>query len=622
MGTRLTVKQRDIIAIGSDWQVQRQPVGENLCVCLELWYNQLMGGPLGHAFTPRNETKPGTRRTVRRRTSASHARDSAEAPIVAILDSYHLQLRQREYLLRISRAMTSRLDLPSLLRLILNSAVDMTGGEAGLIALRGAEDQFTVRASMGIPAALLPLFKPLWDDLPLLSSQADLAHWHIPNLSSRLGLVSASVGISLSQVVALPLVLEDRLEGIIYVFRKRDHGFSSNDRQFLASFADQAAIAVRNAQLYQQLSDEKLRLDAIIANSADGILILDRDQRVEVINRALSQMTGWTTESAKGRLCHEILELRDRQGRSLCEKECPLRPGTGQELRYLEGDILSPRRKLLTVGITYTPLYDQDGQLMNIVCNVHDITRFREAEELKSTFISVISHELKTPVALIKGYAGTLRREDADWDRETLFNGLSVIEEESDKLADLIDNLLDASRIQAGVLDLEISEVALGQLAAKVVSRLKPQTKGHRLVLALPDDLPAASGDPERLEAVFYNLLTNAIKYSPDGGEIRVGGHATEADVIVHVADQGVGIASEDAERLFQPFSRVDSGLTRRTPGAGLGLFLCKAIIEGLGGRIWFESEPGRGATFFFALPRADVGHPWAEAQGPSGAAK
>ena len=526
-----------------------------------------------------------------------------------MLDSYHLQLRQREYLLRISRAMTSRLDLPSLLRLILNSAVEMTGGEAGLIPLRGAEDQFAVRASIGIPGALLPLFQPLWDDLPLLSSQADLAQWRIPNLSAKLRLVAASVGITLSQVVALPLVLEDSLEGIIYIFRKQDHGFSGNDRQILASFADQAAIAVRNAQLYQQLSDEKRRLDAIIANSADGILILDRHQRVEVINRTLSQMTGWTTEKARGRLCHEILELRDRQGRSLCDKECPLRKGAAVDHRYVEGDIITPQPKLLTVGITHTPLYDQDGYLLNIVCNVHDITRFREAEELKSTFISVISHELKTPVALIKGYAGTLRREDAHWDRDTLFDGLSVIEEESDKLADLIDNLLDVSRVQAGVLELEISDVALAQLATKVVNRLRTQTESHQLVLAFSEDLPVVSGDPERLEAVLYNLLTNAIKYSPEGGEIRVGGSANARNVVVYVADQGVGIADEDREHLFQPFSRVDSGLTRRTPGAGLGLFLCKAIIEGLGGKIWFESDPGKGTTFFFALPRGDLDH-------------
>lgn len=527
---------------------------------------------------------------------------------MAMLADY--QLRQREYLLRISRAMTSRLELPSLLRLILSSAVDMVGGEAGLIALRGPDEQFAVRASIGIPVTVLSFFKPLWENLPLPRGSADLARWGIPDLSARLGLVAASVDISLRQVVALPLILEENLEGIIYVFRERDHSFSANDRQVLASFADQAAIAVRNARLYQEVSDEKRRLDAIITNSADGIMILDSYQRVQVINRTLSRMTGWLEERAKGRYCWEILDLRDRRGRSLCEKSCALRSSPPDLHYYIEGDIARPNGKTITVGVTYTPLHDGEGRLLNVICNVHDITRFREAEELKSTFISVISHELKTPVALIKGYAGTLRREDADWDRDTLREGLAIIEEESDKLATLIDNLLDASRIQAGALRLEMNDVALPKLAAKVVDRLRTTAPSetavapHRFRLDFPADFPVIEGDEARLEAVLTNLISNAIKYSPQGGEIRVGGMFDDREVIVYVADQGVGIAQEDRDLLFQPFSRIDSGLTRRTPGVGLGLYLCRAIVEGHGGRIWVESAPGQGASFYFALPR------------------
>ncbi len=516
------------------------------------------------------------------------------------------QLRQREYLLQISRAMTARLDLPSLLRLILNSAVDMLGGEGGLIALRGADGQLTVRASSGIPMAVLPLFQPLWADLPLVQGHVDLAHWRIPDLSGRLGLVAAAVGISLRQVVALPLMLEDSMEGVIYVFRTRDHAFSANDRQILASFADQAAIAVRNARLYQQLGDEKRRLDATIANSADGILILDPHYRVEVMNKSLARLTGWSMEEAKGRFCYEILALRDRQGRPLAHTSCLHSSNSFGQPSYQEGDMVRRSGQRATVGITCSPLYDQDGQLINIICSVHDITRFREAEELKSTFISVISHELKTPVALIKGYAGTLRREDAHWDEKTLREGLQIIEEESDKLSTLIDNLLDASRIQAGGLKLEMSDVMLPRLAQKVVSRLQTQTSRHRFQIEFPPNFPVVIGDAARLEAVFYNLVANAIKYSPQGGKVRVGGYFDEREVTVYVADQGVGIAREDQDRLFNPFSRVDSGLVRRAPGAGLGLYLCRAIVEAHGGRIWVESALEQGSTFYFSLPRGD----------------
>jgi PAS domain S-box-containing protein len=516
------------------------------------------------------------------------------------------QLRQREYLLQISRAMSARLDLPSLLRLILNSAVDMLGSEVGLIALRGQDDLLKVSASIGIPAGLLHFFEPLWTDLPLLQSRAELPHWRIPDLYSRLGLVAHAVGIALRQVVSLPLMLEDNIEGIIYVFRTQDNAFSANDRQILASFADQAAIAVRNARLYQQISAEKRRLDAIIADSADGILILDGRYRVQVINKSLARLTGWDMDNARGRLCYEILDLKDRQGRPLPHAACPFLPESNDQPAYQEGHLHRPQSKMITVGVTCSPLYDEEGQLLNIICNVHDITRFREAEEMKSTFISVISHELKTPVALIKGYAGTLRREDAHWDDKTLREGLNIIEEESDKLAALIDNLLDASRIQAGALKLEMSDVAIPKLAQKAVTRFQTQTSRHSFKVEFAPDFPIVLGDPERLEAVFYNLLTNAIKYSPQGGEIRVGGQFDDREVVVYVVDQGIGITGEDQEYLFQPFSRVDSGLSRRTPGAGLGLYLCRAIIEAHGGRIWIESVPGQGSTFRFSLPRGD----------------
>ena len=202
------------------------------------------------------------------------------------------QLRQREYLLQISRAMTSRLDLPSLLRLILTSASEMVRAEAGLIALRrGQSTDLVIHASHGIPASLLPRFAPLLADFPLQTEQ-----YALPDLQARLNLVARAIRLPLQQVVALPLVFGDRLLGVIYLFRSGGIAFSANDEGVLATFADQAAIAVRNAQLYQQVSAEKQQLDAIIENSADGVMILDPELRIQVFNRALSQMTGWPAE--------------------------------------------------------------------------------------------------------------------------------------------------------------------------------------------------------------------------------------------------------------------------------------------------------------------------------------
>jgi len=582
-------------------------------------------------------------------------------------------LRQRDYLLKISRAMTARLDLPSLLQLIISQAVELLQGQAGLIALLGRDGEFHVRASYGLPAQTHQLFAPLLTpDVPLSD-----ALWPMSDLYARLQLVAAGAGISLRQVVGLPLTLEDELIGVIYVFRTRGTAFSSDDRQVLSSFANQAAIAVRNATLYQQLAEERDRLDAIIENSADGVLILDADCHIETINRALAEMTGWTPEQARGHHCHEVIALRNRQGLDVCEEGCPLhifdqhpvprsvspprvvgevatasRPAVGESAQgdgnvakerqdsslaelqrdssrlQTEGDIIRPDGQRTSVSITYSPLYDHEGTLVHIVGSVHDVSRFREAEEMKTMFISVISHELKTPVALIKGYANTLRREDAHWDRDTVRESLTIIEEESDRLDRLINNLLEASRIQAGTLKLEMGDVSVPRLAAKVVERFRvslqtspgtparTETPKYDLQLDFPSDFPPLLADEERLQEVFSNLLSNAIKYSPDGGTIRVGGRVIVATTRAsrhpfgetdyaefYVSDQGIGIPAAQQAKLFEPFYRVDSSLGRRTQGVGLGLFLCRAIIEGHGGRIWVESIPGKGSTFRFTLP-------------------
>jgi PAS domain S-box-containing protein len=516
------------------------------------------------------------------------------------------QLRQREYLLEISRAITAQLDLGAVLRLIIQYAAEMLRGRAGLIALRQDDGSFHVRASYGLPAQLPHLFAPLFADIPYRLERTDLARWTIPDLEMKLALVSAALGLPLRQVVALPLVIRNSLMGMIYVFRTEGAAFSTNDRQVLASFADQAAIAVQNARLYQEVINEKRRLDAIIANSGDGIMILDREQRVQVFNKALEAMTGASAKQAIGRPCCEVFDLHNRQeGTSVCETECPLKFKAPGEHLYVEGDITRRDGSAISVGITYSPLFDDDGELVNVIANVRDITRFREAEEMKSTFISVISHELKTPVSLIKGYAGTLRREDAKWDERTLRESLAVIEEESDRLNQLIDNLLDASRLQAGALKLELGYVALDKLASQTVAKFRTQTQQHILSLDFPPDFPTVLGDSERLRQVFDNLLSNAIKYSPQGGAIRVSGRADGDWVYVAVRDEGIGIPKDEQEHVFDRFYRVESSLSRRTQGTGLGLFLVKAVIEAHQGRVWVESAPGQGTTFVFSLPRS-----------------
>ncbi len=512
-----------------------------------------------------------------------------------------VRIRQRDYLLRISKAITQELDLSKLLARILGDATELLAGQASLIALRGEQGGWRLSASHGLPAALARNIDPL---LAEVSDHEDPARFELPEINRLLQNITRIVSMNLLTGVGLPLIAHKRVIGLIFIFRTYRGVFSSNDRTLLQSFADQAAIAVQNAQLYTQVNREKQRLDAILDSSPDGILILRPDKTIERCNPAFKRLWDGVAEQIEGKSHSDIVRwLNKDQGISLEEAETGGWPLTAYATLYVEGDVKRLDDTPLAVGITYAPLLSPEGNLLNIIATARDITHFREAEELKGTFISVISHELKTPVALIKGYVGTLRRDDVSWNSEVVQDSLEVIEEEADRLTDLIEDLLDASRLQAGGLKLNLIDIAFEPFVEKIVERFQTQSTKHNFVIDFPAEFPFVMADEDRINQVISNLLSNAIKYSPDGGLIRVSGQVRSEHVIICVQDQGMGIQPGDIPHVFDRFYRSDSA-SRTTQGAGLGLYLTREIIEAHGGRIWVDPRPGDGARICFSLPR------------------
>lgn len=510
------------------------------------------------------------------------------------------RVRQRDYLLEISRAITQELNLDKLLARILDISVEMLAGQAGLIALRGEEGGWTVTTSYGIPATFLQYLDPLLAEVP---EYDDPSRFELPEINRLIQNLTRVSTLGLLTGVVLPLIARKQVLGVIFIFRNYQGVFSTNDRALLQSFADQAAIAVQNAQLYTQVRREKQRMDALLDSAADGMLILYPDHRIERCNPAFMRLVSTTSERLSGRLHEDIIRwVKVREGQTLEQAEAGGWPLTPNATLYVEGDLERTSGSPLPVGITYAPLVFNNN-LVNIIATVRDITRFREAEELKSTFISVISHELKTPVALIKGYVGTLRREDASWDPAIVNDSLEVIEEEADRLTALIENLLDASRLQAGGLSMSLSDVDLRKLAERLAARFRTQSQQHEIVVDFPADFPIILGDEGRMGQVLSNLISNAIKYSPGGGEIRVSGQVRPEQVVICVSDQGPGIAASDLPHIFDRFYRSKEAV-RNTKGAGLGLYLARAVVEAHGGRIWVDPIPGQGARICFSLPR------------------
>lgn len=234
------------------------------------------------------------------------------------------------------------------------------------------------------------------------------------------------------------------------------------------------------------------------------------------------------------------------------------------------------------------------------------VQALRELDRLKSELLSTVSHELRTPLASIKGYAGTLLRDDVEWDDETCREFLHIIDEESDRLGELIEDLLQMSQIEAGILRVDPQPVRVPRMALRVAKKARSGVSKHNVNVLFPPEYPVVWADARRVEQVLRNLVENAIKYSPEGGTVTVRGDVEGNEAHIAVSDEGIGIAPSDLDRVFERFFRADGTEVRRAGGTGLGLSICQGIVQMHGGRIWAESALGVGSTFHFTLPLAD----------------
>jgi PAS domain S-box-containing protein len=381
------------------------------------------------------------------------------------------------------------------------------------------------------------------------------------------------------------------------------HGPEGSLHLFIAHLA----AGLRSALRAQLLMKEQRRLAAIFQNSTDGILTVDTAMRIIDFNPAMERLTGWSESEVLGRFYYEVLRPRDRQGNELGLQGSPiLQAFAGQIVVNREMVISARDGQRFEVSVAASCVRSAKGEPMSGILNVRDISREREQEEQRSTFISVISHELQTPIAIIKGYASTLARTDAMLDAEALRSRLLAVEEEADRLNRLVSNLLYASRIQAGGLQMDIAPLDLPRLIERMVRRFNVSSPGVNIRLDLPANLPTVMADRDRIEEVLQNLLDNAVKYSSGPPTITIACRATGDEVIVSVSDAGMGIALRDQEQIFERFHRAGNTIVSSTQGAGLGLYICRAIVEAHGGHIWVESTLHQGSTFSFSLPRAE----------------
>jgi two-component system phosphate regulon sensor histidine kinase PhoR len=412
-------------------------------------------------------------------------------------------------------------------------------------------------------------------------------------------------------VLGVPLALERRNEtnevidrnvmGICCAFDKHyGRDFEPEDARLLAMMARQVSAVLVTSRLYWQAVERTKTVMATLESMAVGLIAISLNQTITQAN-AVARDAFRLDQEAVGRLYTEVIpndHMRQVVADSFERQESQAReivvPGEDGERHHI-------------FRVQSEPIVSEDARPLGWVIVLEDITDIREAERMMAAFVDRASHERRTPLTSIKGFVATLLQAgEGGFDWETQAEFLDIVDTEAERLGQLIDDLLNVARLQNGRgLDFRFEPVDLEVLVQRVV-RLQSKSsyvRGHEIAVTM-EGLPAVMADEGKVEQVLNNLLSNALKYSPNGGTVSIKGKVDGDGVLISISDQGMGIPKEQIPRMFQQFFRVEGSHMLGIKGTGLGLYLVKHLIEGHGGRIWVESEFGQGSTFLVWLPK------------------
>jgi len=523
-----------------------------------------------------------------------------------------LQRRNMELaaLNRLGAILAESLSLEDTLQAALAELVAAASSPLGAVYLR-RDGEFFCAARVASVKALADLLPPSLDSALSEMLQADPARLTAEQLPDSLR--RAVVAADAKSVWLTGLMAQAETKGLLLITTAEEEVAVS----LLAASARQIAAAVQNAQLFEESVTRRQRTEAIIQNMADGVLVLDREDRISVCNPALRNILGILREDLMGRSIHEFRDSPDPGLAALWEIGAPSADLLEQlqamsydssgasEMPFVVRREVSLSAPLNRIVMVYTTqLRDLAHNPMGQVRLVRDITRERELERMKSDFVSIVSHELRTPLFYIKGFIELLLQGKAE-DAKVRTEFLNIIRDQTEHLRKLVEDILDTAKMEQGSLVLKRERVPVEDLIRQAVADAEgmASSAGVALRVEIPEPLPEVMGDFIRLKQVMANLIGNAIKFSKSGGVATVRGLRKPGEVWVQVEDQGTGIPPQSLPHVFDKFFQAESSQTRSSGGAGLGLYIAKQIVERLGGRIWAESERGKGSKFTFALP-------------------
>ncbi|RLC92798.1 MAG: hypothetical protein DRI77_12530 [Chloroflexi bacterium] len=526
-------------------------------------------------------------RAIQRALSATRLVEERDQLMQQLLDAnqqLERQLQELNAIYTIGRSVTSVLDLNRVLNRVVEAAVYVADAEEGLLLLLdNGKDELYLRAAKNVDEKVARNLRVRVDDS--VAGRAIKSNRPVLVTGEHAKVIT---GYLVQALLYLPLQVPDRgVIGVLGVInRQKESSFSEKDIFLLSALADYAAVAIENARLFESAEIERAKLEAVLRQTQDAIIIVDEDNTIRLCNAAARTVLDLSEEAAIQEMVAEDIPnqvLREsfsqaQQTGQIIHTEIPLRDGR-------------------TFNAQLTPIKGVGCVLM-----MQDITHLKELDRVRSEFVANVSHDLRTPLTTIQGYVELLPRVGPVNERQQEF--IQCVHESMQTITELINSLLDIDRIESG-LALEMAPHDLVQVIEEAVRDLRPQAekKMQDLRWDPSQTLPLVRCNPRRLRQVMDNLIGNAIKYTQESGWVAVSATEDTGHVVVHVTDNGIGIPLAQQPYIFDKFYRVESDETIGVVGSGLGLAIVKTVIEKHNGRIWVESKPGKGSTFSFVLP-------------------
>ena len=531
----------------------------------------------------------------------------------------HLRAR----LSRLSEAslrINESLDFETVLQGVLDSARSLTGATYGVVSVLGATGEVPRFLASGMEQQQA---RELWD-IPggaevaeqlgeltqalrrIKDFRAHLRGWGMPDLTWPIGLSPAPA------FLGAPIRHRGETVGNFYLLERQGGGeFPGEDEETLAMFASEAALVIANARTYRDEQRARADLETLVHTAPVGVVVLDaRNPAVRSVNREAMRIgAGLLTDSQSVEDLLRTVTVRRADGREFSLDHSLAEYSANETVRAEEVLVAVPDGRNISVLLNATPIHTAEGALDSYVVTMQDLAPLKDLERLRAEFLAMVSHELRTPLTSIKGSIATLLDSSSDLDPAEADQFFRIIDEQSEHMRYLISDLLDVARIETGTLPVALEPSDVTAIIEEARTRFASASGENDLHVDLSPDLPHVMVDRRRIVQVLSNLLANASRYSPTGSGIRITAVQDGVHVAFSVVDRGSGLPEERLPDLFRKFTRIASEHhDHPAESSGLGLAICRGIVEAHGGRIWAESDgPGRGTRFTFTVPAVEA---------------